>query len=136
MMRPSRSPPGRMRAAPGRPVVQPAESHHHEPVPSGPISSSMTEARRSGPFGCEREAIDAARRIYDLPPGAGAWAAAAHRLLEDACGEAGVALGAFDQVILLWLASFEPSSVAVIAGWVARAGRAGDEGRGSRAVAR
>ncbi len=53
----------------------------------------------------------------------GAWGSGNHRLLEDACGAAGVDLGAYDQAILLWLAGFEPSTCAVVAGLIARAGR-------------
>ena len=43
-------------------------------------------------------------------------------MLEDACTAAGVELGAFDREILLWLAGWTPSTVAVLAGLISRAG--------------
>ena len=75
----------------------------------------------TGPYETERRAADAARHIYDSPPGTGAWGDGNHRLLEDACGAAGVQLGAYDHRILLWLAGWEPSTCAVIAGIITRA---------------
>jgi hypothetical protein len=75
----------------------------------------------SGPFETERQAIDTARHIYDSPPGTGAWTDGSHRLLEGACQAAGVTLGAYDHRILLWLAGWEPSVCAVIAGLITRA---------------
>ena len=73
------------------------------------------------PYETERQAADAARHIYDSPPGTGAWGDGNLRLLEDACRAAGVQLGAYDYRIALWLAGWEPSTCAVIAGWVTRA---------------
>jgi hypothetical protein len=75
----------------------------------------------SGPYETERQAADAARHIYDSPPGAGAWGDGNRRLMEDACTAAGVRLGAYDHRILLWLAGWEPSTCAVVAGLIARA---------------
>jgi len=75
-----------------------------------------------GPFQTEREARNAARHIYDSPPGTGAWGTGNHRLLKNGCLAAGVTLGAYDHGTLLWLADFEPSTCAVIAGLIARAG--------------
>lgn len=43
------------------------------------------------------------------------------RLLEEACTATGVRLGAYDHRILLWLAGWEPSTCAVIAGLITRA---------------
>ena len=83
----------------------------------------------SGPYETEREAATAARRIYDLEPGTCAWAAASHRLLEDACTAAGVELGAFDHQIAQWLSTWEPSTGAVVAGLIGRAHEAGKAGR-------
>jgi hypothetical protein len=77
----------------------------------------------SGPFETERQAADAARHIYDSPPGTGAWGAGNHKLLEDACTSAGIQLGAYDHAILLWLAGWEPSTCAVVAGLITRAHR-------------
>ncbi|HEV2375331.1 MAG TPA: hypothetical protein VGS19_24625 [Streptosporangiaceae bacterium] len=53
----------------------------------------MTGAGSAGPYETERQAAAAIQRIYDSPPGAGAWAEQNHRLLEDACQGAGVELG-------------------------------------------
>jgi hypothetical protein len=75
----------------------------------------------SGPFETERQAADAARHIYDSPPGTGAWGDGNHRLMEDACTAAGVELGAYDHRILLWLAGWEPATCAVVAGLITRA---------------
>src|SRR6266480_4691016 len=76
----------------------------------------------TGPYDTERQAADAARHIYDSPPGTGAWGDGNHRLMEDACTAAGAQLGAYDHRILLWLAGWEPSTCAVIAGIIRRAG--------------
>jgi hypothetical protein len=75
----------------------------------------------SGPYETGRQAADAARHIYDSPPGTGAWGDGNHRLMEDACTAAGVQLGAYDHRILLWLAGWEPATCAVIAGLMTRA---------------
>ena len=45
-------------------------------------------------------------------------------MLLDALAAAGVYLGAYDHRIVEWLAGWEPQTVAVIAGWVQRAGQA------------
>lgn len=78
----------------------------------------------SGPFETEREAAASVQHILDSPPGTGARTDGNHRLLEDACHASGVRLGAFDHRILLWLAGWEPSTC-VVAGFIARAHRAG-----------
>jgi hypothetical protein len=46
-------------------------------------------------------------------------------LLEDACQNAGVILGAYDARILSWLAGYEPEMCAVVADLVSRAHAAG-----------
>lgn len=84
----------------------------------------------SGPYETEREAAGAARHIYDSPPGTGAWSDGNLRLMEDACRTAGVMLGAYDQRILVWLAGWEPTTCAVIAGLVTRPHAAGLAGLG------
>ncbi len=48
-------------------------------------------------------------------------------MLTDACAAAGVELGAYDRRILRWLAGWEPTTCAVVAGIIARAA-AGREG--------
>jgi hypothetical protein len=73
------------------------------------------------PYETEREAAAAARHIYDLEAGTGAWRDGSLRLMEDACRAAGVQVGAFDYKILVWLAGYEPSTCAVIAGLITRA---------------
>ncbi len=47
--------------------------------------------------------------------------------LVSACGAAGVTLGQHDQAVVRWLASFEPSTAAVVVGLIARAHSAGWE---------
>ena len=73
----------------------------------------------AGPYQTEREAAAAVRHITASP--AEAWGPGLHKVLEDACTAAGVELGAYDHAILLWLAGWEPSTVAVVAGLIARA---------------
>jgi hypothetical protein len=65
------------------------------------------------------------RHITSLPPGAGAWTAASHRLLCGALSDAGVELGAYDHAIVAWLAGWEPGTVAVTARLITRAGGGG-----------
>jgi hypothetical protein len=77
------------------------------------------------PYETERQAADAARHIYNSPPGTGAWGAGNLQLLEDACRAAGVQLGAYDYRILVWLTGWEPTTCAVIAGLITRAHEAG-----------
>jgi hypothetical protein len=54
-----------------------------------------------------------------------AWQDGMHRLLEDTCRAAEIELGRFDHAILVWLAGWEPSTVAVVAGLIARARQPG-----------
>lgn len=82
-----------------------------------------------GPFSTETEAreLPAVRQVYAAfraDPGAGKMTPHNHRLLCDALNAAGVELGAYDHRIALWLAGFEPQTVAVVAGWITRASRA------------
>jgi hypothetical protein len=76
-----------------------------------------------GPFETERDARNAARHIYDSPPGTGAWGNGNHQMLEGACLASGVKLGAHDHAVLLWLSGFEPSTVATIAALITRASK-------------
>ena len=88
---------------------------------------TMTDTMsHSGPFETQRQAITACQHVYDSPPGTGAWGDGNHRMLEDACRAAGVELGAFDYRILVWLAGWEPSTCAVVAGLITRAHRLTD----------
>jgi hypothetical protein len=77
------------------------------------------------PFSTERDAAATVQHILDSTPAS--WRDGCHRLLEDTCRAADVALGAFDQQILLELAGAEPAKVAVIAGLLRRAHAAGLE---------
>lgn len=77
----------------------------------------------SGPYHTHRQAADSVRHITASP--AGAWGDGCRRLLEDACRAAGVELGAYDYQVLLWLAGWEPWTVAVITGWIDRTHRPG-----------
>jgi hypothetical protein len=86
----------------------------------------------SGPFETEYEARAAVEHILSSP--AEAMTDGNHRLLEDACRAAGVELGAWDHRILVWLANWEPSTVAVVAGLIARAHESGAEARGGAGV--
>lgn len=80
----------------------------------------------TGPFEHEQEARDhqavrAVRYAHSAPLAA----LRNHRILEDACTQAGVELGAYDHRILIWLAQYEPATCAVIAGLIRRAHSAG-----------
>jgi len=79
----------------------------------------------SQPIETERQAADAVRHITASTAGTGVWTDGCHRLLEDTCRAAGVQLGAYDHRILLWLAEWEPSTCAVVAGLIRRAHEAG-----------
>jgi hypothetical protein len=76
------------------------------------------------PLETEREAAATVQHILDSPSGAGAWTDGNHRLIEDACLAAGVQLGAFDHKILYCIAGWEPTTCAVIASLIRRAGAA------------
>ena len=79
-----------------------------------------------GPFETYRDAARAARAA--VPPEEG-WtvlsAAQNRQLLGRALEAAGVEMGRYDDRIAEWLAGFEDSACAVIAGWVTRAYAAG-----------
>ena len=82
-----------------------------------------------GPFDTEQQArqLPAVRAVYDAfdrDPGVGKMAPHNLRLLLDALADAGVYVGAYDIQIARWVAGWEPATVAVIAGWVQRAGQA------------
>jgi len=61
-----------------------------------------------------------------VPAGPGSAGCLNHALLESACAQAGVALGAFDHRILSWLSGHEPETAVTVAGWIARAHAAWD----------
>ena len=82
-----------------------------------------------GPFETEREAHASALAAIPTDSGRVILSRSQNRLLfERACEAAGVELGLFDLRILDWLANYEDSTCAVIAGLVARAAAAGRPG--------
>jgi len=77
-----------------------------------------------GPFETETEARVAAEAAAD--PGLLPLKAVENRkLLGRVCEAAGVAMGRYDDRIVEWLSIWDPSTVAVVAGWVGRAYEAG-----------
>jgi hypothetical protein len=58
------------------------------------------------------------------------------RMLERACTEAAVTLGAYDRRTLLWLAGWEPATCALIAGLITRAHSSAAGMRAGKATAR
>ena len=83
----------------------------------------------TGPFQTEREAREAAQA---WPAGGVASATPNLTMLLDACIGAGVHLGAWDARIVEWLAGYEPSACAVIAGLISRAHQAGQAREGEQ----
>lgn len=81
------------------------------------------ESSLTGPFGTEQEAYRAAQA---WPDGGAANSNPNLTMLLDACLGAGVQLGAYDSRIVGWLAGYEPSTCAVVAGLITRAYEAGD----------
>jgi hypothetical protein len=80
-----------------------------------------------GPFESQRQAADSVRGIYEAMQAStrrGVMAEERHKLLDSACSEAGIELGAYDHRILMWLAGFEPEMCAVVAGLITRASEA------------
>jgi hypothetical protein len=77
----------------------------------------------TGPYETQRQAADTVRHITGSR--VESWTDGCHRLIEDACTAAGVQLDAYDHRVLLWLAGWEPSTCAVIAGLIRRAHLAG-----------
>jgi hypothetical protein len=84
-----------------------------------PASGPTAAPRARGPFETEYEARASVEHILGSPTEA--MTDGNHRLLEDACRATGVELGRWDERILLWLAGWEPSTVAVVAGLIRRA---------------
>ena len=80
----------------------------------------------SGPFETYRHAAHAAHAAIPPAGGSSVLSAAQNRqLLGRALEAAGVEMGRYDDRIAEWLAGFEDSACAVIAGWVTRAYAAG-----------
>jgi hypothetical protein len=71
-----------------------------------------------GPFSSEQDALAAAPPLPEDPRD---WAVFSEELITGACVEAGVGLGAYDELIIRWLAHFPPAACAVVAGMITRA---------------
>ena len=85
-----------------------------EPAAPGPAAA--------GPFHTERQARAAAHQAVAPEPGLSILRVPGNReLLTGALTAAGVELGAYDERIVSWLAGWEDSICAVIAGWITRA---------------
>lgn len=83
-----------------------------------------------GPYDTEQQAREAPaarawREAFDRDPGAGKGHAPNFASLTAACEAAGVTLGDYDRRIVSWLAGWEPTTVAVVVGLIARAHQAG-----------
>jgi hypothetical protein len=86
-------------------------------------------ARRAAampPLESEREAreLPAVKAVYEAfgaDPGVGKMTPHNLRMLLDACAAAGVKVGAYEVRILEWLANYEPTTCAVMAGLITRA---------------
>lgn len=84
----------------------------------------------AGPFETEWQvsaepAVRAVCEAFDADPGAGKMAPHNRRMLGRALEAAGVEMGRYDDRIVEWLSRWEPETVAVVAGWIARAHAAG-----------
>lgn len=89
----------------------------------------------NGPFETEREAHAAAHQVVRPEPGWSILHKSQNRfVVEQACESAGVELGVYDRQIIDWLAGFEDSMCAVVAGLVARAVAAARPGAALRHV--
>ena len=88
--------------------VHPPSHWKDEPMDSMPQTGPNVSA---GPYETAREAQQAVTSPNLV-------------VLLDACRAAGVELGAHDKLIIEWLARYEPSTVAVVAGLIRRAAAA------------
>ncbi|HYB16157.1 MAG TPA: hypothetical protein VEF71_11890 [Streptosporangiaceae bacterium] len=100
------------------------------------VEDTAMEGNPIGPFETEDQARKSLVHLLAEAtlPGKASIAGRNHRLLCQALAAAGVELGAWDHQIVTWLAGWEPSTVAVIAGWVARA-RLGEPGEARTVLA-
>ena len=88
-----------------------------------------TAARDHGPFDTEQQvrelpAVQAVYAAFRADPGVGKMQPHNRQMLDAALTAAGVELGGYDDQIAEWLSGWEPQMVAVIAGWITRAGSA------------
>ena len=89
-------------------------------------TAARVEVLTTGAYQSEREAHAAALDLGGPPrPGWSILSGAQNRaMLTAACQAAGIELGEHDSRILGWLAGFEDSTCAVVAGWITRASEA------------
>jgi hypothetical protein len=97
-----------------------------------PASHQHSAHHASGPFHTEREARASVAHILSSP--AESSADGCFRLLEDACGAAGVELAAYDSYVLVGLAGQPPAAVAVVRGLILRAHESGEAARDGAGV--
>lgn len=84
----------------------------------------------SGPYERAADTRPVTAPIYaafSADPGAGKMAPHNLRLMLDAISAAGVELGAYDRQVVEWLAGWEPSTCAVLAGLITRAAKSRGE---------
>ena len=93
----------------------PARADHA--APEGPFESGADVSRTP--------AVQAVFAAFDADPGVGKMQPMNQQMLDKACTAAGVELGAYDQQILAWLASWGPHECKVIADIITRAYQAG-----------
>lgn len=76
-----------------------------------------------GPYETSAEVrnLPSVRAAYDAMHAGRSTAGECEKILRDACGRAGVALGSYDARIIRWLSGWEPEVCAVIAGLIERA---------------
>jgi hypothetical protein len=117
---------------PNHDYIRPGQVAPDRPAPDRCVECGRPEAVHAWP------PLDTERQARELPPVRAAWAAwnaggsrpgtmapHMHRLLCEALSAAGVELGAFDHRIIWWLAGWEPTTCAVVAGLITRAHAAG-----------
>jgi hypothetical protein len=116
-------------------------ARHHVAELLGILASLTAADRRQpssmsacGPFETEQQVrgTPTARAVYeafDRDHGPGKMAPHVHRILDEACTEAGLELGAYDHQIVLWLAGWGPQTAVVVAGLITRAREAGEAAR-------
>lgn len=86
----------------------------------------MTEQQPSqqafGPYESESDAAMDAIDVTALPPATGQWTRANVDKLLSACRSSGVELGDYDELVVKWIARWEPQAVQVVVGLISRAG--------------
>jgi hypothetical protein len=75
------------------------------------------------PIETEHEARQLVRHITDSPPGSHQNGNLRH--LEEACRTAGIRPGAYEVRVMVWLSTWEPQIVAVVASLITRAAATG-----------